>query len=146
MPWRACSFCRRRFVGAAFAAYHRWWEGEEGQAWRQTACPKCAETCWNDLIKLCVETSNDDFELPSSCANCGGSLPENPIQSFHSFFRQKARRDMIAWLCADCMSMLAPRLMQGGTELNDRAGDGGNGGAGPREDSFAALAALGRLP
>jgi len=95
---------------------------------------------------VCVEPKPDDYDLPTKCANCGGSLGENPIQSFHSFFRQKARRDMIAWLCPDCMQMLAPRLIEGGFRLDDRAGDGGNGGAGSELGAADALAALGRLP
>jgi hypothetical protein len=146
MAWTACSFCRKRFFGKGITAYHRWWEGEDPEAWKQKACPSCAPTAWANVFKYAADSVPANVEMPSVCSNCGGSLESQGNVIYHSFFQGKSRRDLVAVLCDDDLLLVAPSLIEGGVRLGER-GDAQRGGSGGAVATSAdTLFSLGRLP
>lgn len=112
--------------------------------YRQKACPSCAKVAWETLLPCCISLTGEGAEWPENCKACGGSLSQDFQPSYHSFFRKKARTDLVAALCDACSIKIRPGLMVGEDSLTDRQADGQviDGGAVLSGDDL--LAALGR--
>lgn len=145
MSLQACFVCRHRIIGHSLTAYHRWWEGDVSQAWKQKAHIECGTKAWAALFKYARESSDIDADVPTSCTNCGGTLPTVPNVIYHSFFTGKSRRDLVGVLCDDDLLIAAPICIDGGVRLADRADAGGGGSGGAVASGEDVLASLGRV-